>query len=92
MEGRGLQIVQVAGGYQITTRPEYHDRVSSMFKVRPPSRLTIQALETLAMVAYRQPVTVPEIMELRGVHSAGVVRPPRLNDGLVCHCRLVQQC
>jgi segregation and condensation protein B len=74
IEGRGLQIIEVAGGYQITTRPEYHDRVSSMFKFKAPSRLTIQSLETLATIAYRQPVTIPEIMELRGVHSAGVVR------------------
>jgi segregation and condensation protein B len=73
-EGRGLQLVEVAGGYQITTRPEYHDWVRSIFKFKPPSRLSIQALETLATIAYRQPVTVPEIMELRGVNSAGVVR------------------
>jgi segregation and condensation protein B len=73
-EGRGLQIIEVAGGYQITTRPEYHDRVVSIFKYKPPSRLTIQSLETLATIAYRQPITVPEIMELRGVRSAGVVR------------------
>jgi segregation and condensation protein B len=74
VEGRGLHILEVAGGYQITTRPEYHDRVSSMFKFKPPSRLSIPALETLATIAYRQPVTVPEIMELRGVRSASVVR------------------
>ncbi len=73
-EGKGLHIVQVAGGYQVTTRPEYHERVSAMFKAKPPTRLTIQALETLASIAYRQPVTVPEIMELRGVRSASVVR------------------
>jgi segregation and condensation protein B len=73
-EGRGLHIVQVAGGYQVTTRPEYHERVSAMFKAKPPTKLTIQALETLASIAYRQPVTVPEIMELRGVRSASVVR------------------
>ncbi len=73
-EGRGLQIVEVAGGFQITTRPEYHDRISRLFKVKPPARLSIQALETLAAIAYRQPITVPEILELRGVNSAGVVR------------------
>ena len=72
--GRGLQIAQVAGGYQITTRPEYHDRISRLFSSKPPSRLSIQALETLAVIAYRQPITVPEIMALRGLHSAGVVR------------------
>jgi segregation and condensation protein B len=73
-EGRGLQIVEVAGGFQITTRPEYHDRISRLFKVKPPARLSVQALETLAAIAYRQPITVPEILELRGVNSAGVVR------------------
>jgi segregation and condensation protein B len=73
-QGKGLHIIQVAGGYQVTTRPEYHERVSAMFKAKPPTRLTIQALETLASIAYRQPVTVPEIMELRGVRSASVVR------------------
>jgi segregation and condensation protein B len=72
--GRGLQIAQVAGGYQITTRPEYHERISRLFSSKPPSRLSIQALETLAVIAYRQPMTVPEIMALRGLHSAGVVR------------------
>lgn len=73
-EGRGLQIVEVAGGFQITTRPEYHEKVSRLFEAPRPSRLSIQALETLAVVAYRQPVTVPELMELRGVRSASVVR------------------
>lgn len=72
--GRGLQLVEVAGGWQITTRPEYHECVSRLFETPRPSRLSIQALETLAVIAYRQPVTVPEIMELRGVRSAGVVR------------------
>lgn len=72
--GRGLQLVEVAGGWQITTRPEYHECVSRLFEGPRPSRLSIQALETLAVIAYRQPVTIPEIMELRGVRSAGVVR------------------
>lgn len=71
---RGLQIAQVAGGYQITTRPEYHERISRLFESKRPSRLSLQALETLAVIAYRQPITVPEIMALRGLHSAGVVR------------------
>lgn len=73
-EGRGLHIIEVAGGYQITTRPEFHERVSSLFQYKPPSRLSIQALETLATIAYRQPVTIPEIQELRGVRSASVIR------------------
>ncbi|MFQ5789487.1 MAG: SMC-Scp complex subunit ScpB [Acidobacteriota bacterium] len=74
-EGRGLQIMEVAGGYQIATRPEHHERVAELLESKPaPARLSIQALETLATIAYRQPITVPEIMELRGVRSAGVVR------------------
>jgi segregation and condensation protein B len=73
-EGRGLQIVEVAGGWQITTRPELHECVGRLFDTPKPARLSIQALETLAVIAYRQPITVPEIMELRGVRSASVVR------------------
>ena len=72
--GRGVQLIEVAGGWQITTRPEYHERVSRLFDSPRPTRLSIQALETLAVIAYRQPATIPEIMELRGVRSAGVVR------------------
>ena len=73
-EGRGLQVVEVAGGWQITTKPELHECVGRLFDAPRPQRLSIQALETLAVIAYRQPVTVPEIMELRGVRSASVVR------------------
>jgi len=72
--GRVLQLSEVAGGWQITTRPEYHERVGRLFDSPRPSRLSIQALETLAVIAYRQPATAPEILELRGVRSAGVVR------------------
>ncbi len=72
--GRGIQLVEVAGGWQITTRPEYHERVARLFQAPRASRLSIQALETLAVIAYRQPVTVPEIVALRAVRSAGVVR------------------
>ncbi len=72
--GRGLQIVEVAGGWQITTRPELHECVGRLFDSPRPARLSIQALETLAVIAYRQPTTIPEILELRGIHSAGVVR------------------
>jgi segregation and condensation protein B len=71
---RGLQLVEVAGGYQITTRPEYNDWVRELLDPRTPTRLSIQALETLAVIAYRQPVTLPEIIELRGVKSGGVVK------------------
>jgi segregation and condensation protein B len=71
---RGLQIVEVAGGWQITTRPEYNDWVRELLDPRTPTRLSIQALETLAVIAYKQPVTLPEIIELRGVKSGGVVK------------------
>ena len=78
--GRGLQIVEVAGGWQITTRPELHERVGRLFDTPRPSRLSIQALETLAVIAYRQPTTIPEIMELRATHSVAHAdnRPCRL--------------
>jgi segregation and condensation protein B len=71
---RGLQVVEIAGGYQITTRPEYNDWVRELLDPRTPTRLSIQALETLAVIAYKQPVTLPEIIELRGVKSGGVVK------------------
>jgi segregation and condensation protein B len=71
---RGLQVVEIAGGYQVTTRPEYNDWVRELLDPRTPTRLSIQALETLAVIAYKQPVTLPEIIELRGVKSGGVVK------------------
>ena len=71
---RGLQVVEIAGGYQVTTRPEYNDWVRELLAPRTPTRLSIQALETLAVIAYKQPVTLPEIIELRGVKSGGVVK------------------
>ena len=73
-EGRGLQLVEVAGGFQITTRPEFHEVVSRLLESPKPARLSLQALETLAVIAYRQPITVPELLDLRGVRSASVVR------------------
>jgi segregation and condensation protein B len=73
-EGRGLQLVEVAGGFQITTRPEFHEVVSRLIESPKPARLSLQALETLAVIAYRQPITVPELLDLRGVRSASVVR------------------
>lgn len=72
--GRGLQLVEIAGGYQITTRPEYNDWVRELLDPKTPTRLTIQALETLAVIAYKQPVTLPEVIELRGVKSGGVLK------------------
>jgi segregation and condensation protein B len=73
-DGRGLQLVDVAGGWQITTRPEYNDWIRELLDPKSPTRLSIQALETLAVIAYKQPVTLPEIIELRGVKSGGVLK------------------
>jgi segregation and condensation protein B len=73
-DGRGLQLVEVAGGYQITTRPEMNEYVRELLDPRAPTRLSIQALETLAVIAYKQPVTQPEVIELRGVKSGGVLK------------------
>jgi segregation and condensation protein B len=69
----GLQLVEVAGGYQIVTRPELHDWVRRLFQERTTQKLTVQALETLAVIAYRQPVTALEITEIRGVNASGVL-------------------
>ena len=71
---RGLQLIEVAGGWQITTRPEYNDWVRALLDPKSPTRLSIQALETLAVVAYKQPVTLPEIIDLCGVRSGGVIK------------------
>jgi segregation and condensation protein B len=73
-EGRGgLHLVEVAGGYQIVTRPELSEWVRRLFHERKSQKLSVQALETLAVIAYKQPVTAPEITEIRGVNTAGVV-------------------
>ena len=69
----GLQIVEVAGGYQIVTRPELHEWVRRLFHERTTQKLSVAALETLAVVAYKQPVTGPEIAEIRGVGISGVI-------------------
>jgi len=69
----GLQLVEVAGGYQIVTRPELHEWVRRLFHERTSQRLSVQARETLAVIAYKQPVTGPEITEIRGVNTAGVL-------------------
>jgi segregation and condensation protein B len=70
----GLEIREVAGGFRIGTRPEYHDAVRAFIKtLKPPLKLSLQALETLAVIAYKQPVTAPEIGEIRGVDSGGVL-------------------
>ena len=72
-ERGGLQMVQVAGGYQICTRPEFHEWVRRLFHEHTKQRLSVQALETLAVIAYKQPITGPEIAEIRGVNTSGVV-------------------
>ena len=69
----GLRLVEVAGGYQIVTRPELSEWVGRLFHEHTTQRLSVQALETLAVVAYRQPVTAPEIAEIRGVNTSGVL-------------------
>ena len=71
--GGGLQLVEVAGGYQIVTRPEFSEWVRRLFHEHSSQRLSVQALETLAVVAYRQPVTGPEIAGIRGVNTSGVL-------------------
>src|SRR5512146_1532161 len=73
-DDRGMEVRQIAGGYRMATKPEHHDAVRSFAKsLKPPVRLSLQALETLAVIAYKQPVTVPEINEIRGVDSGGVI-------------------
>lgn len=72
--GRGLQLVEVAGGYQITTRPENAPWIKQLQTVRTATRLSRPALETLAIVTYRQPVTTPEIEAIRGVDCSGVLK------------------
>jgi segregation and condensation protein B len=70
----GIEIRQVAGGYRMSTKPEQHEMVRSFAKsLKPPIRLSLPALETLAVIAYKQPATVPEINEIRGVDSGGVI-------------------
>src|SRR5271166_5516941 len=70
----GIEIRQVAGGYRMSTKPDQHDVVRAFAKsLKPPFRLSLPALETLAVIAYKQPVTVPEISEIRGVDAGGVI-------------------
>ncbi len=69
----GLQLVEVAGGYQIVTRPQLHEWVRRLFHERSTQKLTVQGLETLAVIAYKQPVTALEITDIRGVNTSGVL-------------------
>ena len=72
---RGLNIREIAGGYKMATKPEHHEAVRSFVKaLKPPLKLSLAALETLAVIAYKQPVTGPEIMEIRGVQGLGVLK------------------
>src|SRR5579871_38671 len=74
-DSRGLEIKEVAGGFKMATKPEHHDVVRRFVKsLKPPMKLSLAALETLAVVAYRQPVTIPEIGEVRGVNTGGVIK------------------
>lgn len=69
-----MEVREVAGGYRITTRPEYHQVVRSYLKTKPSAKLSLAALETLSVIAYRQPVTLPEIMEIRGIKNTTTIR------------------
>ncbi|HYP51480.1 MAG TPA: SMC-Scp complex subunit ScpB [Pyrinomonadaceae bacterium] len=70
----GLQLREVAGGWQISTRPEFHEEIRRFLKTRPNAKLSLAALETLAVIAYKQPVTVPEILQIRGVQSGSAIK------------------
>jgi segregation and condensation protein B len=70
----GLQLREIAGGWQLSTRTEYHEEVRKYLKTRPSAKLSLASLETLAVIAYKQPVTVPEILEIRGVQSASAIK------------------
>ena len=70
----GLEIREVAGGWRISTRPQHHDFIRKYLKTRPSARLSLPALETLAVIAYKQPITVPEILEIRGVSSSSAIK------------------
>jgi segregation and condensation protein B len=70
----GLQLREIASGWQIATRPEFHEHVRAYLKSKPSAKLSLASLETLAVIAYRQPVTVPEILEIRGVQSPSAIK------------------
>src|SRR5260370_4046716 len=75
LPGHGVSIREVAGGYKMATKPEHHDAVRNFVKsLKPPLKLSLPALETLAVIAYKQPATGPEIMEIRGVQGGGVLK------------------
>jgi segregation and condensation protein B len=71
----GVTIREVAGGYKMGTKPEHHETIRAFVKsLKPPLKLSLAALETLAVIAYKQPITAPEVMEIRGVQGAGVLK------------------
>ena len=70
----GLLVREIAGGWQIATRTEFHEEVRKFLKTRPSAKLSLAALETLSVIAYKQPVTIPEILEIRGVQSASAIK------------------
>lgn len=70
----GLQLREIAGGWQFSTRPQYHEDIRKFLRTRPSAKLSIASLETLAVIAYKQPVTVPEILEIRSVQSASAIK------------------
>ncbi|HZS47692.1 MAG TPA: SMC-Scp complex subunit ScpB [Blastocatellia bacterium] len=70
----GLEIRELAGGYRMSTRPELHETIRAFLKTLPSARLSLAALETLAVIAYKQPVTIPEIMEIRGTRSTSAIK------------------
>jgi segregation and condensation protein B len=69
-----LQLREIAGGWQIATRAEFHEHVRAYLKSKPSAKLSLASLETLAVIAYKQPVTVPEILEIRGVQSPSAIK------------------
>jgi segregation and condensation protein B len=70
----GLELREIAGGWRISTRPQHHEFIRKYLKSKPSARLSLPALETLAVIAYKQPVTVPEVLEIRGVSSSSAIK------------------
>src|SRR5688572_15833172 len=74
-DDRGLEIREIAGGYKMFTKPEHHETIRRFVReLTPPLKLSLPALETLATIAYRQPITIPEIQQIRGVHAVAVIK------------------
>jgi segregation and condensation protein B len=74
LRGSGLEVREIAGGWRISTRPQHHEFIRKYLKSRPSARLSLPALETLAVIAYKQPITIPEILEIRGVSSSSAIK------------------